>query len=56
MEKISGVLSLSLSLSVLEEGRKGKETREEEDAFIHAAACSFFTIYFASARGKGFIG
>lgn len=55
MEKISGVLSLSLSKRS-RGGEKGKETREEEDAFIHAAACSFFTIYFASARGKGFIG
>lgn len=32
-----------------------KRGRRFQDAFIHAAARSFFTIYFASARGKGFI-
>lgn len=61
--KISGgvpfSLSLSLPQSVLQ--REGmiclgrKRGRRFQDAFIHAAARSFFTIYFASARGKGFI-
>lgn len=59
--KISGgpFLDLSLSQSVLQ--REGmiclgrKRGRRFQDAFIHAAARSFFTIYFASARGKGFI-
>lgn len=52
-------LSLSLPQSVLQ--REGmiclgrKRGRRFQDAFIHAAARSFFTIYFASARGKGFI-
>lgn len=59
--KISGGVPFSLSLpqSVLQ--REGmiclgrKRGRRFQDAFIHAAARSFFTIYFASARGKGFI-